>query len=408
VRARSLLVPLSFAVGLVACPEPQAPAGASPTRVELVETAPVETSLDHADIRDAKDVWPEMIARARTSLDIAQFYASEAEDKHLADSRLTPVIRAVCAAAERGVRVRFLADAKLSKQYQKTLEQLTACKVTVRILDLDSWTKGILHAKYFVVDGHESFVGSQNFDWRSLAHVQEIGARVESSEIAAALTDIFELDFALAGPGGAPSDMYLHKPRGSHTPGATNVALADGGTISLVASPPGLLPDEVASDLPRLVTLLDQAKTEVSIQSLTYSTKLSHGKTPGAPFTVLDDALRRAAGRGVRVRLLVSHWALRSEDGRAALRALSAVPNVEVRVITIPESSVGEIPFARVAHAKTVVADGRTSWVGTSNWEGDYFLSSRNVALVVESPAFTAALARVFEDVWKAPITKPL
>ncbi len=367
-----------------------------------METAPLETGLDHADIRDAKDVWPEMIARARTSLDIAEFYASEADDQHLGESRLTPVIRAVCDAADRGVRVRFLADAKLAKQYAKTLEQLSACKVTVCILDLDAWTKGILHAKYFVIDGRESFVGSQNFDWRSLAHVQEIGARVEGTEIAAALTDIFDLDFALAGPGGAPSDMYLHKKS------ATNVPLAEGGTISLVASPPGLLPDEAASDLPRLVTLLDGAKTEVSVQTLTYGTKLLHGKTPGAPFNVLDDALRRAAGRGVHVRLLVSHWALRNEDGRAALRALSAVPNVEVRVITIPEASTGEIPFARVAHAKTLVVDARASWVGTSNWEGDYFLSSRNVALVVESPAFTASLARVFEDAWKAPITKPL
>lgn len=199
-----------LATFLCACPDAQAPKSPLPNRIELVETAPVETTLDHADIRDAKDVWPEMIDRAQTSLDIAEFYAAEADEKHLEGSRLTPVIRAVCAAADRGVRVRFLADSKLAKQYEKTLAQLTACKVTVRILDLDSWTKGILHAKYFVVDGRESFVGSQNFDWRSLAHVQEIGARVESTEIAASLTDIFDLDFAMAGPGGAPSDMYFH------------------------------------------------------------------------------------------------------------------------------------------------------------------------------------------------------
>ncbi len=401
-RLRSLLLPGLLAASVAACPEAQAPRGPLPARVELVETAPSEANLDHADIRDAKDVWPEMIARARTSLDIAEFYASEADDRHLAESRLTPVIRAVCDAVDRGVRVRFLADAKLAKQYENTLAQLSACKVTVRILDLNVWTKGILHAKYFVVDGRESFVGSQNFDWRSLAHVQEIGARVESTEIAAALTDIFDLDFALAGPGGAPSEMYMHKK------GATNVALAEGGTISLVASPPGLLPDESAADLPRLVTLLDQATTQVSIQTLTYATKLSHGTTPGAPFNVLDDALRRAAGRGVRVRLLVSHWAQRTEHGRDALRALSAVSNVEVRVVTIPDASGSEIPFARVAHAKTMIADGHASWIGTSNWEGDYFLSSRDVALVVESPAFAASLTRVFEDVWKAPFTKPL
>jgi phosphatidylserine/phosphatidylglycerophosphate/cardiolipin synthase-like enzyme len=387
---------------LVACPSPQAPRAEVVRRVELVETAPVETTLDHPDIRDAKDVWPEMIASARTSLDVAEFYASEADEKHLAESRLTRVIKETCAAAARGVRVRFLTDAKLAKEYHTTLEALTACKVQVRNLNLDAWTKGILHAKYFVVDGRESFVGSQNFDWRSLAHVQEIGVRVESEEIATALTSIFELDYNLAGPGGSPTDMYMHKK------GATAVPLAEGGTVSLVASPGGLLPDEGSADLARVLTLLDGAKKDVSVQTLTYSTKLSHGMTPGAPFTNLDDAIRRAAGRGVHVRLLVSHWALRNKDGQEALRALATVPNVEVRVITIPEASTGEIPYARVAHAKTMVVDGRFSWVGTSNWEGDYFLSSRNVALVIDSPAFTASLGRVFEDVWKSAYTKPL
>ena len=56
------------------------------------------------------------------------------------------------------------------------------------------------------------------------------------------------------------------------------------------------------------------------------------------------------------------------------------------------------MPFARVAHAKYMVVDGARAWVGTSNWEGDYFTQSRNVGLVVEGDAFAAQLERVFHD----------
>ena len=44
------------------------------------------------------------------------------------------------------------------------------------------------------------------------------------------------------------------------------------------------------------------------------------------------------------------------------------------------------------------MVDGARAWVGTSNWEGDYFTRSRNVGLVVEGEAFAAQLERVFRD----------
>jgi phosphatidylserine/phosphatidylglycerophosphate/cardiolipin synthase-like enzyme len=61
------------------------------------------------------------------------------------------------------------------------------------------------------------------------------------------------------------------------------------------------------------------------------------------------------------------------------------------------------VPFARVAHAKYLVVDGARAWVGTSNWEGDYFTKSRNVGIVVEGEAFAAQLDRVFEGGFSGP-----
>ena len=71
---------------------------------ELVESYPIETSLDHPDIPDAHDVWLAMIDGARRRIDLAQFYAS-----NRAGSRLEAVVQSLERAADRGVVVRFLA-----------------------------------------------------------------------------------------------------------------------------------------------------------------------------------------------------------------------------------------------------------------------------------------------------------
>ena len=174
---------------------------------------------------------------------------------------------------------------------------------------------------------------------------------------------------------------------------------ADGLTLTLGASPQGFLPDE-AWELPKLLRWIDEAKTSVNVQVLTYKTM----NRDGVGFRDLDDALRRAAERGVKVHLLVSSWNAKDES----LRSLAQVPNVEVGVMTIPKWSGGDIPFARVAHAKFFVADDNRAWVGTSNWEGDYFLKSRNVSLFVEGPLFASQVARIFDGDEKSPYASRL
>src|SRR5581483_1536421 len=117
----------------------------------------------------------------------------------------------------------------------------------------------------------------------------------------------------------------------------------------------------------------------------------------GSPFTDLDDALRRAAGRGVEVDLLVSDWSKR-KGTLESVQDLGRAAGVRVRFIKIPAWSGGYVPFARVAHAKYMVIDGARAWVGSSNWEGDYFTRTRNAGVVVEGEAFAAQLEHVFHD----------
>ncbi len=366
---------------------------------ELVESSPVETVLDHADIRDAWQVWPEMIDRAGKTLDIAEFYASDDPAGHDGkDSRLVPVIQAVERAAARGVRVRFLAEKIFQKTYPEILARFAARPgIEVRIYDFGSLGGGVLHAKYFLVDSREVYVGSQNFDWRSLSHIQELGARVIEPSVAHAFSDVFETDWTLADPGGHTDRRFRAKPGDYSFPAKVGDG-ADSPLVTAVFSPELWLPDPTLWDLPRLVAMIDQARSTVHVQLLTYKA----ASRDGSYFDTLEAALRRAALRGVKIQLLVADWS-KSKGNIEGLQSLQAVPGIDVRMSTIPQWSGGFVPFARVGHAKYMVVDGRRVWIGTGNWEGDYFTQSRNAGLIVESPAVGERLDRFFADAWGSP-----
>lgn len=154
-----------------------------------------------------------------------------------------------------------------------------------------------------------------------------------------------------------------------------------------------------------LVKLIGEARKDLAVQLLDYDpTTYSRPKRFYPP---IDNALRDAAVRGVKIKLLVSHW---STDPRsvAHLKSLSLVPGIQVRVITIPESKRGPIPFARTAHSKYMVADAGTAWIGTSNWAGGYLDDSRNLELVVKDSALAARTAALHAHLWDSPYSAPL
>jgi len=359
-----------IALVLFACTHAGPRQSAPSPALELVESEPVETTLDRPELREAWQVWPEMIARASARLDFAEMYAVD-EGR----SRLTPIVEAVEKAAARGVRVRFLAAASFAKTYPQVLAALEQHGVQVRKLE-----KPFLHAKYFVADGREAYLGSQNFDWRSLQHIQELGVRFRQPEAIRELEDIFETDWI--GELQRPSTAYDFP---EHT--------ADGADVTLVASPHGTLPDEKFWDLPALVEIVNSARKSVRVQALTYS------EVPD-----LSDALLKAAACGVSVQLILSDWELRPKT-LAALRALD--PRIEVRIFTVPAASSGFIPFARVVHAKYCVVDGARGWVGTGNWEPDYFFKSRNVGLLIDGGQIPLQLDAFFAGNWNSPYAAP-
>ena len=371
--------------------------------VQLVETRPVETRLGNLALPSAPEVWVEMIRGARQSLDIEQFYLSTWPGEPM-----DAVVDAIGQAAKRGAKVRLLLDARMHRTYPQPADSLGSIPgVEVRFIGMGPIAGGVQHAKFFFVDGREVFLGSQNFDWRALKHIHELGVRVRDALVAETLREAFEWDWEAAGDQMAARDstgalVRATPPRGARRAASVLIAQAPGDTVEVRPSysPRGFIPDSTLWDQDAIVRVLDLARSEVVVQLLTYAVS-GYGERD----STIDQALRGAAARGVKVRLIVSDW--EADNARIAdLQRLGDTPNVEARLSTVPEWSGGYIPFARVEHCKYAVADSLWTWVGTSNWEPGYFHGSRNVAVTLKNRAIALDARKVFEASWGAPGTR--
>jgi phosphatidylserine/phosphatidylglycerophosphate/cardiolipin synthase-like enzyme len=359
---------------------------------ELVQTAPVETPLHSDDLRSAAVVWTELFDNARREIVIGQFYAVNKPG-----SAFEKVVEHLTAAGKRGVKIRFLLDQKgVGLSEQSTIDQLKAIpNLELRILDFNKLTgNGIIHAKYMVVDGATAYVGSQNFDWRSFEHIHETGLRITDAKVVGQVLAIFNQDWraqALTAQGMKAPALNVGNQAGDIHQGAF-----------LLASPNQYNPSGVGNSETGLPALLAEAKSEVRIQLLDYA-PLSYGPKGTRPYyAVIDNAVRAAANRGVKIKLMVSNWNL-EQSALPYLKSLAVLPNVEIRVVTLPAASTGFIPFARVIHSKTMVIDNQVAWVGTSNWSGGYMDLSRNLEVVMRNEKMAQRLAALQEQTWSSP-----
>jgi phosphatidylserine/phosphatidylglycerophosphate/cardiolipin synthase-like enzyme len=348
--------------------------------------------------------WIGLIELARKNLDIEQFYLSTWPHEPMDD-----VLGAIGQAVKRGVHVRLLLDAGMYRTYPRTADSLAKLPgYQVRLVDYHRIAGGIQHAKFFLVDGGTTFLGSQNFDWRALKHIHELGVAVRDRRVTGDFQRVFEMDWDAATPVGQPPDTtrVVHATQLTHARGSLpyRIVQAPRDTVLLWPSwnPRRFIPDTTLWDRDQVVRTLDAAQHEIVLQVLTYALGSRRERDEA-----LDAALRRAAARGVRVRLVVSDWETGS-SGLKELQALAKVPGIEIKLSTVPEWSGGYIPFARVEHCKYFVADTLVTWVGTSNWSPDYFHSSRNLAVTMKNRPLAEQARAIFEASWQAPGAAPL
>jgi len=397
IAPRRMSLRLAAAFGLALTLHGTARAEFSIPGFELVHTVPRETTLATPDLRDAALVWKEMFDSARREIVIGQFYVAGQDGEALDD-----IVAHLEAAGRRGVKIRFLMEKKGEfASVPATIERLRRIpNLEFRQIDYARMTgNGIIHAKYFVVDGQTAFVGSQNFDWRSFSHIHETGLKISDAAVAAQVQAIFEIDWA------AQAAIAAGQP-----PAPTNrtVVAADPKAGNyLVASPNAFNPPGVGDSQSELVRLIGQARQEVRVQLLDYA-PLSYGPDHTRPYyAVIDDALRAAATRGVQIKLMVSNWNTEQPAIRY-LQSLALLPNVDIRIVTLPQASSGFIPFARVIHTKAMSIDGEVAWIGTSNWAGGYLDNSRNLEVVLHDAKMARRVAELHEQTWSSSYAQPI
>jgi cardiolipin synthase len=121
-----------------------------------------------------------------------------------------PLVKALCRAARRGVRVRLLlpgvSDAAPARWAGRAFYgALLGAGVAIRELH-----ETVLHAKAAVIDGEVLLTGSANLDYRSFRHNLEVTVAVHDQECARAATSALEQDWDRALP--LRLDDWLDRP----------------------------------------------------------------------------------------------------------------------------------------------------------------------------------------------------
>jgi phosphatidylserine/phosphatidylglycerophosphate/cardiolipin synthase-like enzyme len=108
---------------------------------------------------------------------------------------------------------------------------------------------------------------------------------------------------------------------------------------------------------------------------------------------VVGDAIKRAVGRGVRVRLAFN------VDHRKPI-PVPPPPSPDMSLIaSLPVEAIPVAGVPDLMHHKYVIRDRESVWTGSLNWSDDAWSRQENVVVVVDSPELAADFERDFEQV---------
>lgn len=397
-------------------------------RIEVVETMPSVMSYPAGSPTHPQtaDVWKKLTAMATERIEILSFYWTMKNFSYHQAQVGAEILLGLKEAAQRGIQVRIVQNtpnARFPNLDTKELAELD--NVEVRSLSSDILGGGVLHTKLWIVDREHVYVGSANFDWRSLTEVKELGAAFYNCSCAGQdLFKIFDTNWLLAQPGAKiPSPWPEQYTTKINKDNPQIVELPGGLPLRFYwsTSPPSFCAPERTSDIDAIMDLIGKAERYIYIAVMDYYAAMIY-KDPKLYWSVIDEALRKAAfDRGLKVYLLSSRWPHTSGQQTAFIKSLNEfgkMPyingSIEVREFEMPTSS---IPFARVNHNKYMVTD-KGAFISTSNWSGDYFTSTGGVSLVVnqtessqgrfKDQIIQAQLESVFLRDWHSQYSHPL
>lgn len=386
--------------------------------LRLAESIPTGLNFSSGPVNKAThEEWIDLLDNAEQFVEIAALYWNLNTSDYVTAKAGRDVYQAIIRAARRGVKVRIAQD--ISKGLSDNADSAWLQDqglAEVRTLNFTSLVgSGVLHTKFIIADLKHVYLGSANMDWKALTEVKELGAVVRHCPcVAADLYKIFAVYWRLGEEDAQLPDQW---PISFRTPYnlANQLPLNLNGITShvfLSSSPEPFNPKGREHDLSAIVGLMERADASICVAVMDFiPTTLYMGRNRYWP--ALDDALRSAAFRGVSVRLLISQWSHSRSAELDYLRSLVAINpalkrgSIQVKLFTVPATEEQKkIEFTRVNHNKYMVTD-RTAYIGTSNWAGDYFITTAGVGLSI-TPAGGEGGARqqlqdVFDRDWNSP-----
>jgi phosphatidylserine/phosphatidylglycerophosphate/cardiolipin synthase-like enzyme len=149
-----------------------------------------------------------------------------------------------------------------------------------------------------------------------------------------------------------------------------------------------------AADVANTIRKFLDAATE-SLELAFYDLRLD-GDAEG----IVLDALRRAAARGVAVRIVfnVDH------PGPIPVPPPPESSPADVTALGLPSRAVAGIPD--LMHHKYVIRDRDAVWTGSLNWTNDSWTRQENVVVRAASPALAYAFELDFEQLWSSGIVE--
>ncbi|NXU61408.1 PLD3 Phospholipase, partial [Horornis vulcanius] len=143
-------------------------------RIVLVESIPEGMTLGTNP--STFEAWLELLATATRSVDIASFYWTltneDTRTREPSAAQGERILAELLRLPRRGVAVRVAVSAPSGKAPLDDLRALESSGAAVRAVDLPRLTGGVLHTKFWLVDGVHLYLGSANMDWRSLTQVR--------------------------------------------------------------------------------------------------------------------------------------------------------------------------------------------------------------------------------------------
>ena len=297
-------------------------------------------------------------------------------------------------AAARGVRVHVLVEGGpvggVSAREATVLDRLAATpNVTVMVLDGPHARYPFHHAKYAVVD-ETALVTSENWDPSGVGGhaTRGWGAVVHDAALADALAAVHRADSGwldgIEWPQyRANATFQPPHPANATYPSTFAPLTTTADRVSLVVSPD--------TSKRALVGFVRNATETLAVEQMEFS-----------PDTALWNETLAAAGRGVRVRVLLSGaWYAREENAALAARLNDRArrDGLDLRAtLADPRGRYGHL------HVKGAIADGERVLVGSVNWNANAVTANRETELVVDDPAVGRYYVRLFRADWRGGV----